>query len=74
LEEGVWGRNLAKVSPQLARPHQTLTHPWPRRHTENTSTLFRSGDKQHTRTRAFTKERRLKIARKAAAARWGKKT
>jgi len=20
LEEGVWGRNLAKVSPQLARP------------------------------------------------------
>ena len=25
LEEGVWGRNLAKVSPQLARPHKTLT-------------------------------------------------
>jgi hypothetical protein len=23
LEEGVWGRNLLKVSPQLARHHQT---------------------------------------------------
>ena len=23
LEEGVWGRNLLKVSPQLARPQQT---------------------------------------------------
>jgi hypothetical protein len=29
--------------------------------------------RQHTRNRAFTKERRLQVARKAAAARWGKK-
>jgi hypothetical protein len=23
LEQGVWGRNLVKVSPQLAQPNQT---------------------------------------------------
>ena len=28
LEEGVWGRNLAKVSPPLARRHQ-IPHPPP---------------------------------------------
>ena len=27
LEEGVWGRNLLKVSPQLAQLHQTLVLP-----------------------------------------------
>ena len=27
LEEGVWGRNLVKVSPPLARPHQNPDTP-----------------------------------------------
>ena len=27
LEEGVWGRNLLKVSPQLVRPHPNPPHP-----------------------------------------------
>jgi hypothetical protein len=55
LEEGVWGRNLLKVSPPLARPHQILVLP-----------------PVHPAEPVPPKEQRQEIARKAAAARWGK--
>jgi hypothetical protein len=34
LEEGVWGRNLLKVSLPLARPSQALTHKPDTHHTK----------------------------------------
>ena len=55
LEEGVWGRNLLKVSPPLARPHQILVLP-----------------PVHPAEPVPQEEQRQEIARKAAAARWGK--
>jgi hypothetical protein len=56
LEEGVWGRNLLKVSPLLARLHQIL--------------ILTTG---HAAESVPQKEQRQEIARKATAARRGKR-
>ena len=55
LEEGVWGRNLLKVSPLLAQPNQIVIL-----------------SPVHAAEPVPQKEHRQEVARKAAAARWGK--
>ena len=58
-----------KVSPQLTQHSQTQACPPRLCHTKIHNTRFRFAAK----AQALTKEQRQEIARKAAAARWGKK-
>ena len=68
LEEEVWWRNLLEVSLPLPRSNHTLTFHWPY---SPYRIPIRSDPAATPAT--LSKEQRQEIARKAAAARWGKK-
>jgi hypothetical protein len=53
LEEGVWGRNLVKVSPPLARRHQ-IPHPPPPLRAPDISRLLRQRGQSESRDAAAT--------------------
>jgi hypothetical protein len=65
LEEGAWGRNLAKVSLPLARLTHIMTLPQLSRHVR-----IRAFVPTPPQAHALTKKQRQEIAREAAAAGW----